>query len=273
MFELLRHKSVKIICAFVLLCLMLICVVSERKIYTGRAQSRAYSIDTITNEQIESVVDENINKLMIVAHPDDEVLWGGGHLMTHDYLVVCVTNGNQPTRSAEFQKVIEESGNKFIMLGYPDKVGGRRDNWSSVKDSMQSDLGRIMNFKHWNLIVTHNQNGEYGHIQHQSVHSFVTEIFDSEGIDSTLYCFGKYYTAKRIGAVKSKLTPISAEEYAFKKKLADIYASQGRTVENLWHMARYEEWTEYEKYSEHPQLKYKQKQDDNTKNGVIIDEA
>ena len=31
------------------------------------------------------------NKLMIVAHPDDETLWGGGHLIDGDYVVVCVT--------------------------------------------------------------------------------------------------------------------------------------------------------------------------------------
>lgn len=273
MLGLLRHKYIKIICAFIMLVLFLVFAVSERKIYTSKAESRAYTIDTITNKQIADVVDDKTVNLMIVAHPDDEVLWGGGHLISQDYLVVCVTNGNQPTRSKEFKKVIEASGNKYIMLGYPDKVGGRRDNWASVKDKMQSDLERIMEYKHWNLIVTHNQNGEYGHIQHQSVHSYVTEIFDRDNIDSSLFCFGKYYTAKRIGAVKKNLTPISDEEYAFKKKLADIYSSQGRTIDNLWHMAEYEEWTEYEKFSEHSQYRYKQKEDDNTKNGVIIDEA
>lgn len=32
-------------------------------------------------------------KLMIVAHPDDETLWGGAHLLEDDYLVVCITCG------------------------------------------------------------------------------------------------------------------------------------------------------------------------------------
>ena len=28
-------------------------------------------------------------KLMIVAHPDDETIWGGSHLLEGNYLVVC----------------------------------------------------------------------------------------------------------------------------------------------------------------------------------------
>lgn len=30
---------------------------------------------------------------MIVAHPDDETLWGGSHLIDDNYLVVCMSNG------------------------------------------------------------------------------------------------------------------------------------------------------------------------------------
>ena len=30
--------------------------------------------------------------LMIVAHPDDETIWGGSHLLKGHYLVVCLTN-------------------------------------------------------------------------------------------------------------------------------------------------------------------------------------
>ena len=36
--------------------------------------------------------------LMIVAHPDDETIWGGSHLLKGHYLVVCLTNGNNEKR-------------------------------------------------------------------------------------------------------------------------------------------------------------------------------
>ena len=32
--------------------------------------------------------------LMIVAHPDDETIWGGSHLINGNYTVLCITNGN-----------------------------------------------------------------------------------------------------------------------------------------------------------------------------------
>ena len=37
-----------------------------------------------------------LNKLMIVAHPDDETLFGGGELIKHkgEYKVVCLDYGN-----------------------------------------------------------------------------------------------------------------------------------------------------------------------------------
>lgn len=35
---------------------------------------------------------------MIVAHADDEILWGGAHLLADDYYVVCVSSGDKPGR-------------------------------------------------------------------------------------------------------------------------------------------------------------------------------
>lgn len=32
--------------------------------------------------------------LMIVAHPDDETIWGGSHLINGNYTVLCITNVN-----------------------------------------------------------------------------------------------------------------------------------------------------------------------------------
>ena len=36
----------------------------------------------------------NVKKLMIVAHPDDELIFGGAELIKHgpEYKVICLTN-------------------------------------------------------------------------------------------------------------------------------------------------------------------------------------
>lgn len=39
--------------------------------------------------------------LMIVAHPDDETIWGGSHLINGNYTVLCITNGNKKKRIYE----------------------------------------------------------------------------------------------------------------------------------------------------------------------------
>ena len=45
-----------------------------------------------------------INKLMIVAHPDDEALFGGAELLTHadEYKVVVVDEYHSEVRREEF---------------------------------------------------------------------------------------------------------------------------------------------------------------------------
>ena len=62
---------------------------------------------------------------------------------------------------------------------------------------------------------------------------------------------------------------ISKERYEFKKKLADMYTSQKKTVDKLWHMAYYEDWTLYKRYSEHPEMKKQTA----TALGVAVNEA
>ncbi|NDB84328.1 MAG: PIG-L family deacetylase, partial [Alphaproteobacteria bacterium] len=41
-----------------------------------------------------------VDKLLIIAHPDDEVLWGGMNLILQSgWFVICSTHLNDPVRS------------------------------------------------------------------------------------------------------------------------------------------------------------------------------
>lgn len=51
--------------------------------------NQAYDVAPISAIQLQLASSSKADKLMIVAHPDDEVLWGGGHLYDKGYLVVC----------------------------------------------------------------------------------------------------------------------------------------------------------------------------------------
>lgn len=129
------------------------------------------NLEESLSNSLEEEVPKKIN-LMIVAHPDDETLWGGANLIQDDYYVVCVTCGNISYRDEEFKKVMLLTGNDFEFLGYPDVVNGYISNWKNYTDSITNDLKRIINSRDWNKVVTHNPDGEYGHFHHKKVSSY-----------------------------------------------------------------------------------------------------
>ena len=231
----------------IVICVLLAAAVLAGFVFWARyiKKVKAYHVDPLKEEQLVEIGAKNCNKLMIVAHPDDELLWGGAHLSEGGYLVVCITNGKNETRREEFKTVVEKSGNTPLILNYPDKVLGKRDDWTNVRDKIEDDISLIMNYKKWDFIVTHNPKGEYGHIHHIMTSESVTKLFDKLVPAQKLYYFGKYYKAVDLPSVKDKLTPISDKELEFKESLSKYYESQKDTIEKLSHMMPYEEWTEY----------------------------
>ncbi len=189
----------------------------------------------------------NFDSIMIVAHPDDELIWGGSHLLNGNYLVVCITGGNSPVRAKEFLKAMDATGDKGIMLGYPDKVLFMRSKWSNVQDDIQSDIEELLNLKDWKVIVTHNIKGEYGHNQHILTNKVVTEAYKNCFFDSNkLYYFGDYYKKSAIDEASKNLTRISDED--LKKKtdfIKEIYKSQDFVEDKFGQMFPYENWTKY----------------------------
>jgi LmbE family N-acetylglucosaminyl deacetylase len=66
---------------------------------------------------------------MIVAHPDDETIFGGrllaerapdGRAPAACWTVVSVTNGGTAARRAEFQRAVRAAGARFEMWDYAD---------------------------------------------------------------------------------------------------------------------------------------------------------
>ncbi len=218
-------------------------------VYIGYTFS-TYHKSNLTNEMLRKSGIANADKLMIVAHPDDEVIWGGGHLMERGYFIVVITNGNNARRKNEFKKVLEQSGNDGIILSYPDKAFGKKDEWKKSKDDIIKDLTKIIRYKDWDLIVTHNKEGEYGHIHHKMTHRFVTDIYDKVSPGCDLYFFGKYYTKSKIGGVEDQLTRISDEQLEYKERLEKLYKSQSKVVDMFCQMNPYEEWTCYNEQGE-----------------------
>ncbi|MBQ8921710.1 MAG: PIG-L family deacetylase [Oscillospiraceae bacterium] len=205
----------------------------------------AHRVRPLSQETLDQLDLSQTDKLMIVAHPDDEVLWGGGHLLDGGYLVICVTNGRDRTRAAEFRKAVTMTGNIPLILDYPDKVNFLRDSWDSVREGIEADLRRVIALKQWSLIVTHNQDGGYGHIHHKLTHLLTVQAYDALRPDCPLYCFGKYYRAAVLPEYEATLERIPEETLKRKREICRCYASQADVIKKLGHMLPYENWTLY----------------------------
>ena len=109
---------------------------------------------------------------MVVAHPDDESLFGGAQLiLEHGWKVVCVTNGDNPTRRAEFEAVMRATDSQFEMWDLYDEI---QTPLSEVY--LTTELTRVITERQWTKIVTHNSVGEYGHIHHIQIHCLMKQL-------------------------------------------------------------------------------------------------
>ena len=178
--------------------------------------------------------------VMIVAHPDDEILWGGANLIKDRYFIVCLTNGYNLIRSKEFKQVLNFTKNSGIILNYPDAQDDIIDDWSEVRVGILKDLTTILNYKYWNKIVTYDKDGTYGHIHHKKTYEYVTQIAKTVNKYDYLYYFGKFYNKHQI---PKNLSRISDKELEYKIKAIDIYKSQKQGIyENWFHSLPYENW-------------------------------
>lgn len=178
----------------------------------------------ITEDVLNNLDLDGYDKLMIVAHPDDETLWAGCHLAEDNYLVVCLTNGDNKTRSLEFANALTISNDKFIMLEYPDTINGVKNDWSEYSEQIASDIDVLINYKDWDIIVTHNPEGEYGHLHHILTSRILADSNRSNNTFDKLYYFGEYFEEEEMP--EDYAPNMSASSMEIQEKMLACYHSQ-----------------------------------------------
>ena len=176
--------------------------------------------------------------VMIVAHPDDESLWGGANLIKDNYFVVCLTNGYNLKRANDFRTILKFTKNGGIILNYPDTQDNIRDDWIYVGKGILNDLSLILNYSNWKKIVTHGPEGTTGHYHHKKTYRFVLETVKKFNKLNNLYYFAKFYKKNEM---PKSLPRISDKELEYKIKEVSIYKSVNKYIYKLWyHMLPFE---------------------------------
>ena len=179
-----------------------------------------------------------VDKLLIVAHPDDEVLWGGINLLSQaGWLVVCSTHLNHPVRSREFFATMSYCNvTRYIMFDVKDEYTEDPEEADRLYDGTVFDhFLKKLALKPWKLVLTHNGKGEYGHEHHRKVHRLVQKYFHSpkffdlgpklnenqiELKRNTLLFYRKTQSiCKTIFMRKSQTLKISERQFFFNEKL------------------------------------------------------
>jgi LmbE family N-acetylglucosaminyl deacetylase len=119
------------------------------------------------------------NCAVIVAHPDDEILWAGGLKLLHPqtrWTVITLCGKNNPDRSAKFNSVMKYLGAKGIM--------GDLDDGHEQKPLIDKEIRKtilsLLPMEKFDLVLTHSRWGEYTrHIRHEETSKAVTALFNT----------------------------------------------------------------------------------------------
>ncbi len=120
------------------------------------------------------------DKILFVAHPDDDTLFFHTFIKKHKPYVVLLTIGWSMRRYHCFKKVMKYYGVKY--RAYNLKSRDKRVNL------LEKYVKEIFDLIKPNICATHNAEGEYGHEMHQRVHKAVKKLAKCKLLVS---CFDK----------------------------------------------------------------------------------
>ncbi len=160
-----------------------------------------------------------VKNLMIVAHPDDESIFGAGLILEDptSWKIISMTGATDSTRVNEFMDAVKELGVEKA------EVWSNTDSLTEEFDPQIASELKAEFSKGYEKIVTHGSDGEYGHVQHKSLHNIIKNINPNN-----LHFFA-------LGD-----TPLSEDIYAKKQLVLEHYKSQVTDLPGFHEYLRYE---------------------------------
>jgi LmbE family N-acetylglucosaminyl deacetylase len=118
-----------------------------------------------------------LKALCAVAHPDDCIIFAWPFIEyanQFDWTILYLTYSEQEPRAKEIKKFWDDRNIPAIFLGYIDTYKDMENNKLSF-DVLTAAWQIAGYVKDYDLLLTHDRNGDYGHIHHKFVHDRVNE--------------------------------------------------------------------------------------------------
>ena len=149
---------------------------------------------------------------------DDEILFGKSILLDgNPKIVICLTNASDKIRNNEFHTCMAVTNNKGHMFDLRDSMVDSWDNLSN--DDIFLMIGHII--QNSSRIVSHSENGEYGHIQHIRCHGIAKYIADKLNLPFITF---------------DQCNKLPESKQLIKNIVLGIYKSQRKSIE------KYKDW-------------------------------
>jgi len=141
-------------------------------------------------ESVEDVSGKQKKVAIIVAHPDDEILWAGGTVLMHtdwDCFIVSLCRANDKDRSPRFYETLK-------LLHAKGTMGNLNDGEKQkpiAENVVEKLILKLLPAEHFDLIITHHPVGEYTkHLRHEEVSKAVINLWNkAEILSDALWVF------------------------------------------------------------------------------------
>lgn len=121
---------------------------------------------------------------VIVAHPDDEILWCGGYMLAHPdfhWHIVTLCRAQDVDRAPKFRRVLRELNAEGEMADLDDEPAQ-----APLPDELlEQTILRLLPLRSYSLLITHGSRGEYTrHRRHEECSRAVMRLWSSGRIEA-----------------------------------------------------------------------------------------